>query len=80
MDKSTAYYAAFFLSGNDIYNDILRNNIDLETSFNTELMVENTIANPNSALLARNYIIKDCKVDQIQYFITATKMIICTNY
>ena len=78
MDKSTAYYAAFFLSGNDIYNDILRNNIDLETSFNTELMVENTIADPNSALLTRDYFIKDCKVYHMQYFITVIKKIIIT--
>ena len=51
------------LRGPGIYKDILENNVDLERSFNSDLMVENTIADPKSALYYdSDIVIQDCKV------------------
>ena len=57
------------LSGTGIFKDILEKNIDLDESFNSELMKGNTLTNPHSALFARadTDITHDCKVNHIQY-------------
>ena len=54
------------LSGTGTYKDILEKNVDFDKSFNSELMEENTLTNPHSALFARSDITHDCKVNHIQ--------------
>ena len=68
-DKGTMF-AESFLGGTGIYKAILENNVDLEKSFNSDLVKENTIANPNSALYYdSSFVMQDCKVKVIPSFI-----------
>ena len=64
FDKSTAY-GATILSGNGIYSDVLKNNVDLDKSFNSKSMVQNTLTDPNSALFAVAGSIQECKVNHL---------------
>ena len=73
-DKSAAT-AAMLLSGTSIYKDILEKNVDLDKSFNSELMEENTLTNPHSALFARADITHDCKVNHLHYLTTFINII-----
>ena len=64
-DKGTMF-AHSFLRGTGIFKAILENNVDLEKSFNSDLMIENTIAYPNSAIFyASDFVMHDCKVEII---------------
>ena len=66
-DKGTMF-AASILGGTGIYKAILKNNVDIEKSFNSDLMIEKTIAGPNSALFyASDFAMQDCKVKVIPY-------------
>ena len=61
-DPGTAFSEPI-LRGTGIYKDVLENNVDLERSFSSDLMVENTIADPKSALyFDSDFVIQDCKV------------------
>ena len=50
-----------------IYYDVLKNNVDFDKSFNDDLMVHNTLTDPNSALFYSDQRIQDCKVNHSQY-------------
>ena len=66
-DKTTALPVVILSATTGIYYDVLKNNVDFDKSFNTDLMVHNALTDPNSAIFYSDSRIQDCKVDHSQY-------------
>ena len=66
-DKTTALPVVILSATTGIYYDVLKNNVDFDKSFNTDLMVHNALTDPNSAIFYSDSRIQDCKVDHIKY-------------
>ena len=67
-DKASAFSSSI-LRGTGIYKAILENNVDMEKSFNSHLMVENTISDPRSALFYNDAgMIQECRVNDFYLF------------
>ena len=53
------------MNGTGLYKDILENNVDFDKSFNSDLMLDNTLTDHNSALFGGDEFLQNCKVNQL---------------
>ena len=53
------------MNGTGLYKDILENNVDFDKSFNSDLMLDNTLTDHNSALFTVAGSIQECKVNHL---------------
>ena len=65
-EKTTAIPVVILSATTGIYYDVLKNNVDFDKSFNSDLMVHNTLTDPNSAIFYSDDRIQDCKVNHCQ--------------
>ena len=65
-DKTMSIAVVILAATTGIYYDVLKNNVDFDKSFNGDLMVHNTLTDPNSALFYSDQRIQDCKVNHSQ--------------
>ena len=68
------------MNGTGPYKDILENNVDFDKSFNSDLMLDNTLRDHNSALFGGKGFKQNCEVNQLHSILHCILYIQYNNY